>query len=230
MAAPAAMLAQGLFMVLLPVALWLWATGRPRPGRAGWALIAWGGLFFVLSQVVNTPLRAIAFALVPAGPTPATPGLAQIVAFSLIAGLGEEGARYVAMSRVGALRRRLDRATAATYGLGHGGLESLLLGLALLGTAYLFRLADDPAQAGALPIELLAQAQAAAALSWYVYLAGALERAFAIGLHVGLSLVVMRAVRDRRPSLLLAAIGWHAPGGRRAAGRRFRAPARRAGT
>jgi len=79
-----AMFMQAGLMVVLPLLFWVVAARRLRLGRHGWAVIGFGCLFFMLSQFVNTPLRLLALAL------GVGTGAAQIVAFSLISGLGEE--------------------------------------------------------------------------------------------------------------------------------------------
>lgn len=199
-----AMFVQATLMVLLPLFLWGWSARRFGLGRHGWAVIGYGCLFFILSQILNTPLRlAAVFLGAAAGPT-------QVIAFSLIAGVGEELARYVAMRHVGQIRERLDRASAIVYGLGHGGFESLALGLVVLATAFLVRNIADPATALDASAALIAQAEVIQQTPPYVFLAGALERAIAIVLHVGLSLIVARAILARQPRLLVLAILVHA--------------------
>jgi uncharacterized membrane protein YhfC len=199
-----AMFLQAGLMVVLPVLFWAVAARRLRLGRHGWAVIGFGCLFFMLSQFVNTPLRLLALAL------GVGTGLGQIVVFSLISGLGEESARYVAMRWVRQVRVGLDRRVATAYGLGHGGFESLMLGLGVLATALLV------ANGGPnLTPALAAQAQIINATPPYVFLFGVVERLIAISLQVGLSLIVMRAVvaPDRRQLLLAIAIHALANGG-----------------
>ncbi|HEY3111229.1 MAG TPA: YhfC family glutamic-type intramembrane protease [Chloroflexota bacterium] len=200
----AAMHLQAALMVILPILFWSVATRRLRLGRHGWAVIGFGCLFFMLSQFVNTPLRLLALAL------GVGTGVAQIVVFALISGLGEELARYVAMRWVPQIRAGLDRRVATAYGLGHGGFESLMLGLGVLATALLVANGGPDVNPA-----LAAQAQIIAATPPYVFLFGVLERLIAIALQVGLSLIVMRAVvsGDRRQLLLAIAVHALANGG-----------------
>jgi uncharacterized membrane protein YhfC len=193
------MFMQAGLMVVLPLLFWGVAARRLRLGRHGWAVIGFGCLFFMLSLFVNTPLGMLALGL------GVGTGQAQIVAFSLISGLGEELARYVAMRWVPQIRVGLDRGVATAYGLGHGGFESMLLGLGVLATALLI-LNGGPNLTPA----LAAQAQIIDATPPYVFLFGVLERLIAISLHVGLSLIVMRAVLGRDGRQLLLAIAIHA--------------------
>jgi uncharacterized membrane protein YhfC len=131
--------------------------------------------------------------------------------FASIAGLGEESMRYVAMRWVAQIRERLDRPTAIAYGLGHGGFESLSLGLGVLATAFLIRNAlADPAAASSLPDGLAAQARIVAETPPLLFFGGVLERLLAMALHVGLSLVVARSVLRGSVGHLGLAMAWHA--------------------
>jgi uncharacterized membrane protein YhfC len=194
-----AMFLQAVLMVVVPIVLWSVATRRLRLGRHGWAVIGFGCLFFMLSQFLNTPLRLLALALGVGA------GVAQLVVFALISGFGEELARYVAMRFVAQIREGLDRRVAIVYGLGHGGFESLMLGLGVLATALVVSAAGSN-----VPPALAAQAQIIAETPPHVFLFGVVERLIAIALHVGLSLIVMRAVVGRAPGQLLLAVAVHA--------------------
>lgn len=200
----AAMLAEAAVLILGPIVLWSLVTRRTGLGRHGWALIGYGGFFFIMSQIVNTLPR---FGVIQAG---VTEGAAFVILFALISGLGEEGSRWIAMRYVGQIRERLDRPSAIAYGLGHGGFESVIIGLALLATALPIANATDPASVASLTAAQVAQAAEIARTPVWVFLAGAIERGLAIGLHVGLSLVVATAVLRRAPRYLIAAILWHA--------------------
>jgi uncharacterized membrane protein YhfC len=190
-------------MILLPMVLWSRLIKRLGLSRHGWATVGYGCLFFILSQIVEAPLRIGVVAVLGAAPS-----LLGGWLFSLVAGLGEESMRYVAMRWVGQIRERLDRPTAVVYGLGHGGFESLALGLGVLATAFLIRDAFNPATAN-VPEALAAQARVVAESSPLLFFGGVLERILAIVLHVGLSLIVMRAVLTRSIAYLGLAIAAH---------------------
>ena len=191
-----AMFAEAALMIALPLYLWSAGSRRLKLGRHGWATIGYGCLFFILSQLVETPFR-----IVSGG---------NFWLLSLIAGVGEESMRYVAMRWVGQIRERLDRATAIAYGLGHGGFESLALGLGVLATAFLLRNAlSGGADPSSLPDGLAAQARIVAETPPLLFFGGVLERILAIALHVGLSLIVARAVLQRSARFLVLAIAWH---------------------
>ena len=90
---------------------------------------------------------------------------------ALAAGVFEETGRYVAFRRLIGRKRYPERDAAVTYGVGHGGIESILLALALL--------AERPER-----------------LTPGYCLLVMLERTAAIGLHVALSCFVFLAARD----------------------------------
>jgi uncharacterized membrane protein YhfC len=187
-------------MVALPLALWLLAARRSRLGRRAWLVIGVGCLGFVASQVVNTPLRLGAIAAGAAG-------WSLVAALALISGFGEELMRWLAMRWFAVVRENLAGPGPLLYGLGHGGVESALIALGVLGQAVVLATASDPA---ALPPPMVAQAEMIAAAPPHLFLAGVLERAFAIGLHVGLSLTVAAGVMARSPGTLVLAMLWHA--------------------
>lgn len=118
--------------------------------------------------------------------------LVFLLLLSFSAGLFEESARYLAMRLF--MKNRLQPSYALAFGLGHGGLEA----------AYLV----GPVWAGAL-LQQRAQLAAAPALA---ILPSGVERLLAIALHVGLSLIVLCAMRRGAPVLVLLAIALHGAG------------------
>jgi uncharacterized membrane protein YhfC len=130
----------------------------------------------------------------------------------LSAGIFEEGARYL-MYRFWAKKARTWE-EALMIGAGHGGIEAILLGL-LAGYALLQVLALRGVDlATVLPADQVEfarlQVEAYLATPWYASLLGAVERAFAICLHLSLSVLVLQCFIRRRWYWLPLAIGWHA--------------------
>jgi uncharacterized membrane protein YhfC len=100
------------------------------------------------------------------------------------------------------------------FGVGHGGLESILLGglagLALF-QAITYRNADLSAVVPADQLDLARmQLEAYWAAPWYAVLLSAGERLFAICFHLSASLLVLQTFVRRNPAWLALAIGWHA--------------------
>lgn len=166
-----------------------------RRYRTGWFLFFVGVLTFIGSQVLHIPALQGLTALFQNGTLPTPPVTIlpyfNAVLLGLLAGLFEETARWVGY-RV--LKQRADSWGAAlTLGAGHGGIESILVGVTVLaGLINSFGM-----------IEL-------APLSWYDPLAGAVERIIALSLHITLSVMVWLSVSRRNAWWFVAAVLWHA--------------------
>ena len=107
-------------------------------------------------------------------------------------------------------KRNLEKSDALAYGLGHGGLELIYIGIAsLLNLFILFSAVEsqNPAIMQLLPESTLTTINNLAA--WQIYLLG-LERILALLLQVGLTFWVYQAVRQKNWIYLVAAYGLHA--------------------
>ncbi|MEZ4335402.1 MAG: YhfC family glutamic-type intramembrane protease [Sandaracinaceae bacterium] len=107
-----------IFGFTIGLAVWL-----RRKTRVGYALLGAGALVFVASQVVHLPLNwALGQVL------PNEHGLLWVtaIAVGLSAGLCEELARWVAIEWI--TRRVRDTEHALMLGMGHGGVEALIVG------------------------------------------------------------------------------------------------------
>ncbi|MCY8787908.1 YhfC family intramembrane metalloprotease [Bacillus inaquosorum] len=132
----------------------------------------------------------------------------------LMAGIFEECGRYIMMRFF--MKRHHTWADGLAFGAGHGGLEAILItGLSSIslivyafainsGTFEQLLINDDIKQA-LLPI----QEQLLHTPS-YEWLLGGIERISAIAVQIGLSLLVLYAVKIRRPLFLLYSILLHA--------------------
>lgn len=203
-------LVQWPLMLLLPIFL-----GRRLAKRfgVGWKIWAAGALTFVLSQVVHIPLN-VAVGLI--GKTPRGLGLLPLpllaLAAGLSAGLCEELARYL-MLRYGWKRARGYR-EALQFGAGHGGIESMIFGvITVINVVAMLVMRYVPLDKLGVPPEAAAQVAEASRLfwqsAWYLPIVGGMERVFAMAAHIGMSVLVMRAVVRGRMGYLLAAIGAH---------------------
>jgi uncharacterized membrane protein YhfC len=99
-------------------------------------------------------------------------------------------------------------------GAGHGGAESIILGiLVAINTVLLIAWSNDrftvliPSEQEPL---ISAALDSFYSVPWYATILGALERFFAIILHLSFSLMVMMAFVRRQPLWLAAAVIWHA--------------------
>ncbi len=129
----------------------------------------------------------------------------------LAAGLFEETGRYLAMRFV--MKKHLDKQNAVMYGIGHGGIEAILLiGLTEISNialslainsgqaTVLFTGMDEAALQSISPLWTLS--------SYQFYMAG-IERITAIFLHISLSYLVYRSVKERKLLFYLVAIALH---------------------
>ena len=126
-----------------------------------------------------------------------------------MAALFEETARLVFFKWL-EKKRTLEDADALAYGLGHGGLELLYLGMgSLISLLILFSLLEssNPDLATLLPKNTLETVQSLS--GWQVYLLG-VERVLALVLQIGLSIWVYQSVSQKKWIYLLAAYGLHA--------------------
>lgn len=132
---------------------------------------------------------------------------------ALSAGLFEEVGRYLGFRYL--LRGLWERKNGIAYGLGHGGIEALLLvGLVNVNNIVVSLAIDS----GAFDTLLAPQLGEAAELvktqlltaSPVLFLVAGIERVFALVLQVALSLLVLASVMNRRPALLGYAILLHA--------------------
>ena len=204
------------FLLMLAMPFALGAFLARRLGTR-WGLFWAGAVTFIASQVVHLPLnaavlpvfqRSIAAGLPAAWQRPAT-----AIVLGLSAGLCEELARYLAL-RFWLKNDRTWR-RALMFGAGHGGIEAVIVGLFAAQFAlnmFILR-STDPAQLG-VPADripaVLAQVQAYWSAPWQLTVLGAVERAFTLCTHLGLTVLVLQAFTRRSPLWLLAAIGWHA--------------------
>lgn len=128
---------------------------------------------------------------------------------SVSAALFEETGRLLVMSTV-MRRARRSHADGVSFGLGHGGLEAfVLVGLGLasvLALGIAVRAGQwDALTAGMSDEGIAALRTQLGAVSASAAVTGALERVFAVALHVGLSVLVLLGVVRGRPLIAWAA-------------------------
>jgi len=123
-----------------------------------------------------------------------------IIYGACMAGLFEESARFIAFK---ILKRKYEGiGTALSYGIGHGGIEAIMLaGLAMISsiaTSIIINTGNIESITGSLKGDALAaaniQLQALFTTAPYLFLVGGFERLFAIAVHISLSVVVFYSV------------------------------------
>jgi uncharacterized membrane protein YhfC len=199
-----------LLMIGLPLVLGRWIALRRK---VGWGLFGIGALTFILSQVAHLPFNWLIlqkWQWVDAN---------NLVFYALFLGLSAgsfEGiARYLAF-RFWAKEAR-SWGAGLMVGAGHGGIEAILLGvLGILNFTILFGLREGHFQGilASVPEDQLylvdEQISALFGIPASLALLGAVERVFALLLHLSASLLVMQHFLRRQLRWLAAGILWHA--------------------
>jgi uncharacterized membrane protein YhfC len=188
-----------LFDIFYPLALGLYVRRRLS---VSWRYFGYGALIFVLFQLISrVPITlALQSLIAPQLQASRAALLAWIVTLSLTAGLFEELGRYVGYRWLMKGEQK-TWAKGVMYGIGHGGIESMLLIAGLVALTLIQVLALSRTGLSTLPISAeqraLAERQLAAiaAQPAWVPLLGAWERLWTIPLHVALSVVVLQIFR-----------------------------------
>ncbi len=181
--------------LLFPIALGYFLV---RGFGLRWRIFLIGVLFFIVSQIIELPIAG-GVAIFNLG-LKGRPLLGALVA-GLTAGFGEEIARYLGFRFTRTMRDNRTWPAALLYGAGHGGAESILVGLLATTLAVLSAFAPN-----LLPPELSGGTEVA----WYVYLLGGLERIFAIILQISLAVLVFQVFVRRSIGYLFLAMLYHA--------------------
>jgi uncharacterized membrane protein YhfC len=202
-----------LLMMMLPVALVLFL--RLKFGTP-WRIFIWGAVAFIGSQVLRIPMLTALTLGFQQGWLPPIPEqfvtIFNLVFLSLTAGIFEEGARYIVYRRF--LTDNRTWTDGVSFGAGHGGVESFLVGLVTTFTVIqFFGLKDTDLSTLPLTAEQAAllsqQLTAFWSAPWYLTLLGAAERVFAMTFHISAAVMVLQVFRRNNIGWLFAAIGWH---------------------
>ena len=193
----AAQVAAILFAIFYPLALAIIA--RRRLG-VGWRYFGYGALIFFLFQIISRlPLiQGVQYLIGPQLQASRALLIAWLSVAAVTAGLFEEIGRYVGYRW---LMRGEEKTwpKAVMYGIGHGGLESMLLvgGLMIIGLINMIVLPNIPLDT--LPAAQRAQVQAQIAAlqnqpAWLPLL-GAWERLWTLPIQIAFSVIVLQVFR-----------------------------------
>ena len=195
-----------LFAVLI-AAVWY----ARKKYKINFAVLGLGAVaFFASSQVLEKIVHLLVLHPQKDGTVPlmTEKPLLYVIYGVCMAALFEETARLVFFKWL-EKKRALEDSDALAYGLGHGGLELLYLGMgSLISLLILFSLLEssNPDLANLLPQNTLETVQSLSV--WQVYLLG-VERVLALVMQIGLSFWVYQAVRQKKWIYLVAAYGLH---------------------
>ena len=203
-----------LLMISMPILLGILLSARLK---AEWRIYGLGMVTFVASQVLHIPfnqwlLNPVLQRLAPE-PVGGSAALAIVaILLGLSAGVFEETARLLML--LGPLRKARTWRDGLMFGAGHGGAEAILLGLlSLYSLVQLVALRDADLAATLAPAQVETARTALTifwGMPWYEHLIPTLERAFAICLHLGLSILVLQALTRRNWLWFVLAVLWHA--------------------
>ena len=202
-------------MILLPILLGIYLSRR---FKLSWRLFLAGALTFIAAQVIHLPVLTGLTILFNTGvlpaPAEAWTRLFNAVVLGLLAGIFEETARYILFKFV--LKKTRTWNEGLMVGTGHGGIEAILLGLAVAVTYFtmLSMKNADLAALPAIPADQLPLLQQQVSEYWsaplYMSLLGFVERIFAMAMQITLSVMVLRSVTLEQPLWFWLAILWHA--------------------
>lgn len=182
----------------LPIALVVFIL---RKFKVSWLVVLTGVITFVGSQVVHIPLLQGLTVLFNNGTLPMPPAWIlpyfNALLLGVLAGLCEETARLIGFKVLKAKAKHFNSALA--LGIGHGGVESVIVGGLVLASLI-------AALVSKLPVLQLAQFSAT---PWHLPLAGGVERIIAISAQIFMSVLVWKAVATRNYWWYVLAILYH---------------------
>lgn len=198
----------GIVEILLPLllGLFLWKKFGAR-----WKVFFVGLSAFIISQLIHIPLLygidwLFAQTSIEHTWSESALLLLNVAVLGLMSGLCEEPLRWLSFKFLkeegNSFRENL------MLGVGHGGIESVLVGVSVIGTAVtviLWKNGSIP-----MPAEQITLIESLAATEWYLPLLGIFERICAIMLHMTLSSLVWLSYQNKKASFLILAIIWHA--------------------
>ncbi|HVN14239.1 MAG TPA: YhfC family glutamic-type intramembrane protease [Anaerolineales bacterium] len=200
-------------MIALPVLLGIYLA---RKFKLSWKLFLAGGLTFIASQVLHIPLLTGLTALFKNGTLPSPPAAwsttFNAVLLGLLAGIFEETARFILFKFF--LKQTHTWNEGLFIGLGHGGTEAIILGLAAA-AGFINMIVLRNVDISKLPISaeqimtLKQQVTAYWSVPYYVAILGLVERVFAISLHLSLSVMVLYSVLKKQSGWFWFALLWH---------------------
>lgn len=202
-----------LFMVVYPLAVALFAWRRLR---VGWRYFLFGALIFFVFQLVTRVPAMLGLQVVLADTLQSSRAFTVgFLAFAAVtAGLAEEIGRYVGYRW---LMRNEEKtwAKGVMFGIGHGGIESILLtgGLALIGLIGLLTVSSPAIQSQLPPEQLEAlgrQLKGVSELPQWFPLLGGWERLWTLPVQVAFSVMVLQVFRRRNINWLWLAVLGHA--------------------
>ncbi len=198
--------------VILPILLvFIW---RKKTGAKLITSLYGAGTFIVFALILESILHNVILSVMGQDAFTALPFYA--IYGGLAAGTFEELGRYITMRFV--MKKNLDKKESIMFGIGHGGIESIILlgstSIANLVMAFTINAGQGNQLIEGLTPDMQQQVFDQVSTLWLIApplaLVSALERVFAITFHICASYLVYRAVKDKKFSLCLLAVLLHA--------------------
>ena len=198
----AGLITQSILMILLPIVLLIiWKKKTKEKllpvvfGALSWLLFAivlkLVPTFFLLKDknpVAETISGNIWYTMILAG---------------ILAGVFEETGRFITFKTV--LKNREERRVSISYGIGHGGFESIYIAVQFFSLAAIMLMINNGMTAEitagadeATTAELFSQLGVYTQYTFVDYLLGVFERIFSIAAHIAFSVFVFAAARDKK--------------------------------
>ena len=198
--------------VILPIILlFIW---RKKTGARFTSALFGAGTFIVFALILESILHNVILSFMGQDAFTNLPFYA--IYGGLAAGTFEEIGRYIVMRFI--MKKNLDKKGSIMFGIGHGGIESILLTGLLSITNLVWSFMLNAGQGNMLiegmAPEMQQQVYDQVSTLWLtappLALVSALERVFAITFHICASYLVYRAVKDNKFALCLLAVLLHA--------------------
>lgn len=204
-------LCSALLSIGVPIALFLVGKVKFRAKISSFLIGA--GTFFLFAMVLEQLLHFLVIGVL--GLNAANSPWLYAVYAAAAAAIFEESGRILAMKFW--MKKRLDFSNALMYGIGHGGMESILIGglnsIGNLVSMLMINSGAMQASLAALPAESAKQTVSQLSALWAtpapLFFASGIERVSAIILHIGLSLLIYRAVKFGSRRMAALAYGIH---------------------
>jgi len=196
--------------ILMPIALIVYFYKREKISLIA---VLIGAIAFVVSQLLlRMPL--LSFLSTQTWYRAMSLNIAFSAVFlGLTAGLFEEVARYIAMKYF--MKNRLSWRNGLAFGIGHGGIEAILLiGMGMLSNIIISLMINSGTFEGVMSVQLAPEAieQAKSALvniPSLDFLAAGYERIMTMIIQIALSIMVLYSVKLKKPVYLIYAILLH---------------------
>ncbi len=198
--------------LVFPIVLAVWFCRRYRVKAS---TVVFGALTFIVFQIViRIPLLQMINNAFPSL-VPTTGAVGPLLLYSaylaITAALFEEGGRFIFFKLF--MKDRGDWENAAAFGIGHGGVEALLLvGLTYVSNLVLM-LMINAGQLNSLPLGLQQSIDTVKTqfiqVPSYMFLMAGIERVMTIPIHIAFSILVVLGVAKKRPGYIILAILAH---------------------